>query len=164
MKRFLLIFLALTLPLGATVPKRTEMAPPRTVQQDLELRDWIVGIQTVAQEAEKRADAADQEAQIARAQSVIAGAKLTEVQNQLATIQRLYDALLDQVRVLQERLAKAMKLLGEFSWIIGICLAFVVLLLMLWLHVPAMSPPWGLVACCALPLLALSVIKILPHL
>ena len=102
MKTFLLTFLLLTLPLSAkpTKPVPTpELAPTvpmarqRTVQEDDELRDWIVGIQTLAQDAQKRADEAETEAKASRDQSAIAGAKLEHAVGQLSDLQIKYNGV-----------------------------------------------------------------------
>jgi len=98
MKSFLLAFLFLALPLSAKPPIAAStpsmaMAKQRTVQEDLELRDWIVGIQTLAQDAQKRADEAETEAKASRDQSAIAGAKLEQAVGQLSDLQIKYNGV-----------------------------------------------------------------------
>lgn len=86
MIRSLLVALLLALPLEAApskpAPKAVPMAPQRTVQQEAELRDWIVGIQTLAAEAVKKADEAELEAKASRDQATIAKVRLEGVQKE----------------------------------------------------------------------------------
>lgn len=76
--------LLLALPIEAApakpAPKAVPMARQRTVQEDAELRDWIVGIQTLAAEAVKKAEEAELEAKASRDQATIAKVKLEGVQ------------------------------------------------------------------------------------
>jgi hypothetical protein len=111
MKHIILLFLLVSAPLMAKTPHKltpttpepivvqqeaVPMAKQRTVQEDLELRDWIVGIQTVAQDAMKRADEAEIEAKASRDQSAIAEIKAGEAQKQLVDIQAKYNGVEDE--------------------------------------------------------------------
>jgi len=118
MRYFFCLFLLLGTPLLAkslpkaapAPPAAAPMAPQRTVQQDLELRDWIVGIQTTAQDEMKRADAAEAEAKISREkatlaeaeakasrdQSAISESKSLDAQKQLTEVQAKYNGVEDE--------------------------------------------------------------------
>jgi len=134
MKTFLLAFLCLTLPLSAATPRHAAsvaptpaaaeaaaeplpesipMARQRTVQEDLELRDWIVGIQTTAQDAEKRADDAEKEAKASRDQTAIAGVKLEGLQTSLDAVQKAFDAERTAKEAAQSEAAKQKAMADE---------------------------------------------------
>lgn len=191
MKHVFFILLCLSLPLSAKTPHRpaaraTPVATPvpatvpeaqaeplarqRTVAEDDALRQWITDIMETsdkaiakADDAEKHADAAETEAKTSREQSAQAGAALTTAQGQLTQIQTAYDKMQAQLAAALAKLAKVLKLAETFAWVIGAELAVIVLFACLKFGLPSVAPPWGIVATCALPLLALGVVKVLPH-
>lgn len=102
----LLLILLLALPIHAAPQKppakSVPMAKQRTLQEDLELRDWIVGIQTLAAEAVKKADEAEVEAKESRAQSI-------EAAKELGIVQLKYDEKAAEVIREKERAEKQQK-------------------------------------------------------
>lgn len=111
MKSLLCIFLLLATPLWARTARKpvpvmpapaveqqpaVPMARQRTVEEDEQLKAWIIDIQTTAQDQLKRADAAEAEAQASRAQSAIAESKAGEAQKQLVDIQAKYNGVEDE--------------------------------------------------------------------
>lgn len=82
LKASILFLLLASMAIAAPAPKPVPMARQRTVHEDAELRDWIVGIQTLAAEAVRKADEAEIEAKASRDQATIAKVKLEGVQKE----------------------------------------------------------------------------------
>lgn len=99
------------------------LARQRTAQEDAELRQWIEGIMTTAQDAEKRSDQAEAEAKASRDQGAIAVSRLMQADAQLTEIQRQYDALQKRVADLEEQHKKDVAQLKRFGKLVGIIAA-----------------------------------------
>lgn len=139
--RLIIALLLLALPVSARQPKPAPkqpvaatpaqaMAPQRTVEQDLQLRQWIADIMETADKstaradaADKHADAAEQEAKASRDQTAIAIVKQQEVESRLTEIQRQFDSLQAQVTKLEDQHKKDVAQLKRFGKLVGIIAA-----------------------------------------
>lgn len=163
----------------------TPMAPQRTVQEDAELRDWIEGMmkENAAGKAETltlKADLVKADTNIISVQTSLVSTQTDLIGSQKEIIQLGKDIAALKAWGIEQQLRadaaekerdearkerdKAKALAERFAWIIGIEAFAIVLFLCLWLRLPSLAPPWGLVATCTLPVLALGIIKLLPHL
>src|SRR5687768_2560385 len=101
--RILLILLALC-SLGVAAPTKRSTTPVkttptvqagsvvRTAQQDAELKDWIIGIQKLAQDAQLKADQAEKDAAEGRAKLDSANAELQSATKNTQLVQQAIDA------------------------------------------------------------------------
>lgn len=90
-------------------------------------------------------------------------ASLKAARDGLAELKKAFEEMKVERDKAVEHDKKVTSLSEKFATVIGIQLALIVLLACLKFGVPSMSPPIGIIATCALPILALGVIKVLPH-
>ena len=126
----------------------------RTVQQDAELKDWIVGLQGENQRnGELAAQVAAAEATV-RASLKDADIRADALQVQVCALQsERDDAVAEDKKLTLEN--------GRLKTILGIEAAVLALLACLWLRVPSLSPPWGLVATIAAPVIVFGIVKLI---
>ena len=71
-------------------------AAKSAAQKNAELRDWIQGIQKLAQDSEAKATAAEADAAEVRSHLAAVGASLTTANTQLDAAQKAYDGMADE--------------------------------------------------------------------
>lgn len=147
----------------------------RTAQQDAELKDWIIGIQRLAQESTERADAAEKENATVRTQSLVVTTQLDSVTQQLTMLQAQIDSVVKErddalgtiaaqkVQLQQKdiKITAIQKQNAFLRTVIGIALGAVGLLICLWLRIPSMGI-YGVGATIAAPLLIFTLVRFLP--
>lgn len=119
----------------------------RTLAQDAALKQWIIGLQTQVDAAQADLKTSQTNFADAQTKAVVLQGEITDLAN--------HDA---RETTLAIKLAKEVSFLKT---IIGIEAAVAAVLLCLWLRVPDLSPPWGLVATVAVGPLAFGVIKLI---
>lgn len=182
--KYLLILLSIfalnTSALGETIvakkatPVQSEgKVKIRTAQEDAELRDWIIGIQNLARESQEEADRAQEEVNKTKVFLEEANRNLSQSSQKLDSLQLEIDS---QAKALEESIKEKDKAIKDklkaiehdekttaknnfLKNILGIQAGFLGLLVCLWLRVPNLSPPSGLVATVASPLVIWGALK-----
>lgn len=140
----------------------------RTAQQDAELKQWIIGIQDLARVAQDNADKAETEAVASRgaltkATEELTGANLqadklqTQINLQTANLNQAIDDK-NKAVALEQAVIKKNKFLET---ILAVEAAALAVFILLWLGVPNMAAPWGLVATVASPVVVFGLTKLI---
>lgn len=172
MKTFLIVFLILCGNLfGASARKpeikkkipvaKVEMAPQRTKQQDEELKSWIIGVQNQAKQAIQEADIAQKETENTKIALSAATESAISLQKTIDAQTNAYNqALLDKEKLSIEN-KKLEKKNGFLSNILGFEAAAIVLLILLWLKIPALIPGYGWAIVAAAPIGVFFLVKLI---
>lgn len=126
----------------------------RTIQQDAELKDWITGAMAENARNAQRADAAQASESKVRAELTKAKQDNSLVQDQIILLKKTADAAVAH----DAETTKENKTLKLWLACIG---SVVALLLCLWLRVPDLSPPWGVVVSFGSPVIVFLLILFL---
>lgn len=140
----------------------------RTAQKEAELQDWIKGIQRLAVEAVDSAVAAEKEASDSREALADIEARLEAAKVKTDGLQKSIDEQADALNQAKLDAAAAKKHDLEttkknrtLTNIVGLEAALVAIFVCLWLRVPQLSFPWGLIATIAAGPLAFGAVKLL---
>ncbi len=140
----------------------------RTPQEDLELRDWIIGIQNISRDAITKADAAEKEAAESRTNLDAAETSLKEALTNADSLQKAINAQTQQLnesiiknQKLETKVQKLTKKNNLLATLLGLIAAAGTVFLALWLRIPNLSPPWGLVATIGAPVIVFGLIKLI---
>jgi len=143
-------------------------AANRTAKQEADLRDYILGIQRIAQEAIQKAKDAESEAADSRGELESIDRALTEANRNTEILQ---GAINEQANALNSAITerdkarahdeKTTRQNNTLKNILGAEAAAIAVLLLLWLGVPSLAPPWGLVATIAAPGIVFGLVKLI---
>jgi hypothetical protein len=132
----------------------------RTAQQDAELKEWIIGIQKLAQDAQKDAENAEREAALSRSELVAATENADTLQQAINAQGKQLNQALTEKKKAQEEVVKLTKKNNFLENILGIEAALIAILACLWLRVPSMGT-YGLIATVAAPIVIFSLVKLI---
>ncbi len=142
-------------------PKVSMAAPttdPKTLEQKIELRKYISGIQKLAKEAKIDADNAEKEAAQTRTELSAANENADVLQKFIDAQASQLNAALAEEKKAKEHDAKVTKQNSFLKLILGLEAALVALFVCLWLRVPSFGI-YGLAATVAAPVIVFGLIK-----